>query len=204
MRTIDPRSVIGDACERAVARAVATYGWPGEKSDLAQHLRLFLLEHGRRLLERFDRRSSLETYISRVLEKQAITRLRSRMRRSRHLTGLDAAGSVTSCQPSIIDSLIEHETLLRRRRAASRALAAMAPEERNFICRCLRKEETMDEIAHSFGITRAAAYSRSHRLIERLRDHARNAMTDPIRSDPIRSGVSRRPVRRSAPSQSHP
>lgn len=78
--------------------------------------------------------------------------------------GLDPQTADPAC-PSALEALIEEEERLQVRRA----VAAMAPEERELLIRCFVGGERVAELARRLGVPAARIRKRKSRAIARLR-----------------------------------
>ena len=116
MSETDPLAALGDVGARALASVVAQHAPPGEAEDLAQELRLFLLQHAEQVVARFAGRSSLDTYLHGVLAKQALKRLRPVFRWKTRHHRIDRVHQLAA-PARALDTIIEREGRYHRRLA---------------------------------------------------------------------------------------
>ncbi|HEY2881225.1 MAG TPA: RNA polymerase sigma factor [Pirellulales bacterium] len=133
-------------------------GWSGEIDDVVQDVFVDALQN----LSRFDRRSKVATWLTRI----AINRCRSYQRkqwiRREFLRKLLRVGSDGTAEP---EQTIEVQETVQQVHAA---LGKLKQEDREIVVLRYLEEMPIEEIAHSLGVTRGAADVRLTRARQRL------------------------------------
>ncbi|HTE56825.1 MAG TPA: sigma-70 family RNA polymerase sigma factor [Kofleriaceae bacterium] len=158
----DARQEFGELLERhraIVFKVAGTYcRHPDDRADLAQEIATQLW----RAWPRYDRARSFTTWMYRVALNVAISSLRSRGRRERHVVPLDERVH------DVADDRVTDPDGDRRLRTLERFIEQQEPLDRALLLLYL-EDRSQREIAEILGISESNVSTKIHRLKQRIR-----------------------------------